>query len=211
MKLDMTDLEIRSRANSSFGGPSAPSSVRRWLNTVNGNFASLRNLARSVGSASRSRELSMDVNWEMLGGDPFSPEVTLMAESLSRGQLPERTLHPYAMAAASESYIDPYSDQNSSSECLHDTAPQPVISQACAHGAPHSRSATAADAVSHHTTALDRLRAAVATCGASIAELPPIRRPHLTHIRANIQGRVHLTAHPRAVLLDRLQSSIRTH
>jgi hypothetical protein len=43
-----------------------------------------------------------------------------MAESLSRGQLPERTLHPYAMAAASESYID-------------DTAPQPVIEVEPAH------------------------------------------------------------------------------
>jgi hypothetical protein len=122
-----------SRANSSFGGPSAPGSIRGWSNAVSSNLASLRNFARSVGSTSRSREPSTDVNWEMLGGDPFSPEVTLMAEGLSRDQLPERIPHPYAIAAESESYFDPFEDQDSSSEGLHDTAPQLVVEAEPAH------------------------------------------------------------------------------
>jgi hypothetical protein len=82
---------------------------------------------------SRSREPSTDVNWEVLGGDPFSPEITLMAEGLSRDQLPEWAPHPYAMAAESESYFDPFKDQNSSSEGLHDTTPQSVIEVEPAH------------------------------------------------------------------------------
>jgi hypothetical protein len=112
-----------SRANSSFGGPSAPGSIRGWSNAVSDSFASLRNFARGVGSAPRSREPSTDINWEKLRGDPFPGEAMLMAEGLSRDQLPERIPHPYAMAGTSESYIDPFSDQDSSSEGLVEAEP----------------------------------------------------------------------------------------
>ncbi|KAI0255151.1 hypothetical protein BJV78DRAFT_1181795 [Lactifluus subvellereus] len=112
-----------SRANSSFGGPSAPGSIRGWSNAVSDGIASLRGLARGVSSAPRSREPSTNINWEKLGGDPFSAEVTLMAEGLSRDDLPERIPHPYAMAGPSQSYTDPFSDRDTSSEALHEYNP----------------------------------------------------------------------------------------
>ena len=129
-----------SRANSSFGGPSAPSSIRGFTNAVSDGLASLRNLARSVSSAPRTREPSTDVNWEKLGGDPFSAEVTLMAEGLSRDELPERIPHPYAASGPSQSYTDPFSDRHTSSEALPEYNPydpEPEIEPEPAPSEPH--------------------------------------------------------------------------
>jgi hypothetical protein len=111
-----------SRGNSSFGGPSAPNSIRGWSNAVSD---TLRKFARGASSSSRSRDPSTDIHWEK---DLFSPEATLMAEGLPPEQIP----HPYAIAGSSESY-DPYADQDPSSEGPHDAAPEPVVEAEPAH------------------------------------------------------------------------------
>lgn len=111
------DWEVLRRAGSggdpSLGGDhSARSSPHGWSNAVT---ASLRNLARSTGRASHSRESTVD--WEKHGVDPFSSEVALMADRLEHDELPERIGPPHP-------YADPFA---SSSEVLHDhlSGPEP--------------------------------------------------------------------------------------
>ncbi|KAH8990264.1 hypothetical protein EDB92DRAFT_2104049 [Lactarius akahatsu] len=81
---------------------------------------SLRNLARSTGRASHSRESSTAIDWEKRGVDPFSPEVALMAGGLERNELPERT-------GPSQPYENPFAHRDSSSEVLYDylSGPEP--------------------------------------------------------------------------------------
>ena len=106
------DWEVLRRGGSAGGSGSADISARSsphgWSNSVT---ASLRNLARSTGRASHSRESTTAVDWEKLGADPFSPEVALMADRLERDELPERT-------GPSHLYTDPFT--NPDPEVLYD-------------------------------------------------------------------------------------------
>ncbi|KAF8270556.1 hypothetical protein EI94DRAFT_1798034 [Lactarius quietus] len=95
---------------SASGDVSARSSPHGWSNAV---ATSLRNLARSTGRASHSRESTTANNWEKHGGDPFSPEVSLMAGGLERNELPER-------AGPSHPYADPFANPYASSDALYD-------------------------------------------------------------------------------------------
>lgn len=92
------------------GDVSARSSPHGWSNAVT---TSLRNLARSTGRASHSRESSTAIDWEKRGEDSFSPEVALMAGALERDELPQR-------AGPSRPYTNPFTDPNSSLEAIRD-------------------------------------------------------------------------------------------
>ncbi|KAH9167878.1 hypothetical protein EDB89DRAFT_2100296 [Lactarius sanguifluus] len=115
------DWEVFRRGGSAGGSSlvdlSARSSPHGWSNAVT---ASLRNLARSTGRASHSRESSTAVDWEKRGVDPFSPEVALMAGGLERNELPERT-------GPSQPYENPFAHRDSSSDVLRDylSGPEP--------------------------------------------------------------------------------------
>ncbi|KAI9460749.1 hypothetical protein F5148DRAFT_1286788 [Russula earlei] len=107
-----------SAGRSSYGGRSARNSIREFSNVVT---ESIRNLARGASSTSRSRAPSKG-DWEKMGGDPFSPEVALMAEGLARGELPERTRDGFPLAGPSRPYTDPFAERDASSEVLRDDA-----------------------------------------------------------------------------------------
>jgi hypothetical protein len=114
-----------SGGRSSFGSRSARSSIRGLSNAITERFASIRNLTRGAGSAPRSREPS--TNWEKMGGDPFSPEVALMAEGLARDQLPERSRDGFALSGPTPPYTDPFADGDTSWDAmnLYDSEPGP--------------------------------------------------------------------------------------
>ncbi|KAI9439759.1 hypothetical protein H4582DRAFT_2056469 [Lactarius indigo] len=115
------DWEVFRRGGSAGGSSlvdlSARSSPHGWSNAVT---ASLRNLARSTGRGSHSRESTTAIEWEKRGVDPFSPEVALMADGLEHNELPER-------AGPSQPYTDPFAHRDSLSEVLHDylSGPEP--------------------------------------------------------------------------------------
>ena len=119
-----------SGGRSSFGSRSARSSIRGLSNAITERFASIRNLTRGAGSAPRSREPS--TNWEKMGGDPFSPEVALMAEGLARGQLPERSRDGSAHSGPAPPYTDPFTDGDTSWDALqlYDSEPEAEPSHA---------------------------------------------------------------------------------
>ncbi|KAI0303575.1 hypothetical protein B0F90DRAFT_1815891 [Multifurca ochricompacta] len=102
-------------------------SLHGWSNAMTGSFVSLRNFARGAGSTSHSRESTMAVNWEKLGGEPFSTEVTLMAEGLARDELPEWTRGGFALSGPSQPYIDPFADRDDSSDDLYHDLRQPRL------------------------------------------------------------------------------------
>jgi hypothetical protein len=110
------DWEILHRGGSGSGDVSARSSPHGWSNAVT---ASLRNLARSTGRTSHSRESTTAVDREKRGGDPFSSEVGLMADRLESDELPEWD--------PSQLYTDPFANPDSSSEAVHDylSGPEP--------------------------------------------------------------------------------------
>jgi hypothetical protein len=110
-----------SHGRSSLGGRSARSSIRGLSNAMTESFASIRNLARGVGPAPRSREVSAD--WEKMGG--VSSEVALMAAGLGHDELPERTRNGFALPGPSQPYTDPFADQHASAEVLHDYDSEP--------------------------------------------------------------------------------------
>jgi hypothetical protein len=116
-----------SGGRSSFGSRSARSSIRGLSNAITGGLASIRNLTRGASSAPRSREAS--TNWEKMGGDPFSPEVALMAERLTRDQLPERSRDG---SGPTQPYTDPFADRDTSWDPLHlyDSEPEAEPSHA---------------------------------------------------------------------------------
>ena len=114
-----------SGGRSSFGGRSTRSSVRGLSHAITERFASIRNLARGAGSAPHSRVSSTTIDWEKMGGDPFSPEVALMAEGLARDELPERSQEGFALAGPSQPYTDPFSEQNAAVEAHHDYDSEP--------------------------------------------------------------------------------------
>ena len=125
-----------SGGRSSFGGPSARSSIRGLSNAVTESFASIRNLTLGAGSAPRPREPSSTViNWEKMGGDPFSPEVALMAEGLARDRLPERNQNGFTQSDRSQPYTDPFSERDASSEVLHECGTEPELEQRGNHAA----------------------------------------------------------------------------
>jgi hypothetical protein len=113
-----------SGGRSSFGSLSARSSIRGLSNAITERFASIRNLTRGAGSASRSRQPS--TNWEKMESDPFSPEVALMAEGLTRDQLPERSRDGFALSGPSQPYTDPFADRDTSSDFFnpYDSEPE---------------------------------------------------------------------------------------
>jgi hypothetical protein len=119
-----------SGGRSSFGSRSARSSIRGLSNAITEGFASIRNLTRGASSAPRSREPS--TNWEKMGGDPFSPEVALMAEGLARGQLPERSRDGFAHSGPTPPYTDPFADGDTSWDALqlYDSEPEAEPSHA---------------------------------------------------------------------------------
>jgi hypothetical protein len=106
-----------SGGRSSLGSRSARSSIRGLSNAITERFVSIRNLTRGAGSASRSREPS--TNWEKMRGDPFSPEVALMAERLTRDQLPERSRDGFALSGPTQPYTDPFADGDTSWDASH--------------------------------------------------------------------------------------------
>jgi len=110
---------------SSFGGRSTRSSIRGLSHAITERFASIRNLARGSGSAPHSRVPSATIDWEKIGGDPFSPEVALMAEGLARDELPERSQDGFALSGPSHPYTDPFSEQNAAVEAQHDYDSEP--------------------------------------------------------------------------------------
>ena len=112
-----------SGGRSSFGSRSARNSIRGLSNAISEGFASIRHLTRGAGSAPRSREASS--NWEKMGGDPFSPEVALMAEGQTRGHLPERSRDGFAASGSSQPYTDPFADGDSSWDALQLYDPEP--------------------------------------------------------------------------------------
>jgi hypothetical protein len=103
---------LRHSGSARSGDVSARSSPHGWSNAVS---TSLRNLTRSTGRGSHSREstTASTIDREKRGADPFSPEVALMAEALERDELPEQ-------AGPSRPYINPFADPNSSLEVLRD-------------------------------------------------------------------------------------------
>ena len=115
------DWEVLGREGSGrgsgLGDHSGRSSPHGWSNAV---ASSLRNLARSTGRSSLSRESTSAANQEKHGNDPFSPEVALMADRLEHDELPERT-------GPSHPYTDPFVNPDSSSEVLQDylSGPEP--------------------------------------------------------------------------------------
>jgi hypothetical protein len=102
-----------SGGRSSFGSHSARNSIRGLSNAITERF---RNLTRGSGSAPHSQEPSS--TWEKMTVDPFSPEVALMAEGLSRDELPERSGNGFALSGPSRPYTDPFADRDTSSEVL---------------------------------------------------------------------------------------------
>ena len=94
-----------SGGRSSFGSRSARSSIQGLSNAITEGFASIRNLSvrRGASYGPRSREPSTN-----MGGDPFSPEVALMAERIS-------------VSGLSRPYTDPFAD--ASSDVLPDYNP----------------------------------------------------------------------------------------
>ena len=90
-----------SGGRSSFGSRSARSSIRGLSNAITEGFASIRNLTRGAGSATRSREMH---------GDPFSPEAALMAE---------RSRDGIALSVPSQPYTDPFADRDTSWDPSH--------------------------------------------------------------------------------------------
>jgi hypothetical protein len=119
-----------SGGRSSFGSRSARSSIRGLSNAITGGIASIRNITRGASSAPRSREPS--TNWEKMGGDPFSPEVALMAEGLTRDQLPERSRDGFALSGSTQPYTDPFADRDTSWDPLqlYDSEPEAEPSHA---------------------------------------------------------------------------------
>jgi hypothetical protein len=112
---------------SSAGPSTRNNSIRGLSNAITERFASIRNLARGANSAPHSRVPSSAVDWEKMGGDPFSPEVALMADGLEHDELPERTRDGFALSGPSQPYVDPFSASDASSEVLHeyDSEPEP--------------------------------------------------------------------------------------
>ena len=93
------------------GEVSARNSPYGWSNAVT---TSLRNLARSTGRGSHSRESTTAGDWEKRGRDPFSPEVALMAGGLERDQLPEQPGPSHHL------YTDPFANPDTPAEVLYD-------------------------------------------------------------------------------------------
>jgi hypothetical protein len=89
---------------SSLGGRS---SIRDLSNAITERFASIRDLTRGAGSAPRSRGPS--TNWEKMGGDPFSPEVSLMAEARA-GRAAGTELGWVRALRPITTYTNPFSD-----------------------------------------------------------------------------------------------------
>jgi len=113
--------------SSSAGLSTRNNSIRGISNAITERFASIRNLARGASSAPHSRVPSSAVDWEKMGGDPFSPEVALMTDGLEHDELPERTRDGFALSGPSQPYVDPFSERDASSEVLHeyDSEPEP--------------------------------------------------------------------------------------
>lgn len=113
--------------SSSAGRSTRNNSIRGLSNAITERFVSIRNLARGASSAPHSRVPSSVANWEKLGGDPFSPEVALMADGLAHDELPEWTPYGLSPAGPSQPYVDPFSERDAPSEVLHeyDSEPEP--------------------------------------------------------------------------------------
>lgn len=111
-----------SGGRSSFGSRSARSSIRGLSTAITEGFASIRNFTRGAGSVPRSREPST-TNWEKMGGDPFSPEVALMAEQNRDG---------IALSGPSQPYTDPFADRDTQWDALqlYDSEPEAEPSRA---------------------------------------------------------------------------------
>ncbi|KAI0067255.1 hypothetical protein BV25DRAFT_1834986 [Artomyces pyxidatus] len=121
-----------SGGSSSFGsrgGSGRSSRARTLADVVTGSWASLKALGGRTRST-RSREATQtSVDWEKLGGDPFSDEVALMAEGLAGDGLPERprggdassSQHPYSDPFANQS-IDVLHDYGSDDDEFHPTS-----------------------------------------------------------------------------------------
>lgn len=105
------EASVRASGSGDVGDVSARSSPHGWSNAVT---TSLRNLARSAGRGSHSRESTTATDWEKRGEDSFSPEVALMAEALERDELPERA------GPSRRPYTNPFADPNSSLEAIRD-------------------------------------------------------------------------------------------
>jgi hypothetical protein len=112
-----------SGGRTSSGEPSTRNNSLRGLsNVITERLASIRNFARGTGSAPHSRVPSSVVDWEKLGGDPFSPEVALMADGLARDELPQpqRMQDGSTLSGPSRPYVDPFSERDTSAEVLHE-------------------------------------------------------------------------------------------
>ena len=114
-----------SGGRSSYGGRSTRSSARGLSHAITERFASIRNLTRGSGSAPHSRVPSTTIDWEKMGGDPFSPEVALMAEGLARDELPERSQVGLALSGPSQPYSDPFMDHIAAAGAQHDYDSEP--------------------------------------------------------------------------------------
>lgn len=114
-----------SGGRSSYGGRSTRSSARGLSHAITESFASIRNLTRGSGSAPHSRVPSTTIDWEKMGGDPFSPEVALMAEGLARDELPEHSQVGFALSGPSQPYTDPFTDHIAAVGAQHDYDSEP--------------------------------------------------------------------------------------
>lgn len=67
-----------------------------------------------------------------MSGDPFSPEVALMAEGLAHDRLPERSRDGLAFSGPTPPYTDPFADGDTSRDAmlLYDSEPEPETSHA---------------------------------------------------------------------------------
>src|SRR6267142_3702836 len=74
--------------SSSAGLSTRNNSIRGISNAITERFASIRNLPRAARSPPPSPVPSPAVDWEKMGGDPFSPEVALVADGLEHDELP---------------------------------------------------------------------------------------------------------------------------
>ena len=106
-----------SRGRSTFGSWSARSSIRGLSNAIMERFVSIRSLTCGIGSAPCSRELS--TKWEKMGSVPFSPEVVLMAEGLTRDQQPEQSRDGFTLSGPTQPYTDLFANQDTSWDSLH--------------------------------------------------------------------------------------------